>query len=118
MSRPKPDLKKIAAADDKIAAAAGEMIKGPLWMIEQILRKHEQGVMAVMFEQQAEIRRLEDEASHIRALLAECAPLIYSAAEAEHLLDGFRPQRRPLDDLAGRVRDAVGGKVGAGGTAL
>jgi DNA-binding transcriptional regulator GbsR (MarR family) len=59
--KPKPDLKKIAKADDKIATAADEMIKGPLWMIEQILRKHEQAVMEVMAEQQQEIRRLEDE---------------------------------------------------------
>lgn len=44
-------------------------------------------------------------------LLRECAPHVFSAAEAEHLLDGFRPQRRPLDDLADRVRDALGPNV-------
>jgi len=48
-----------------------------------------------------------DEIARLRALLAECAPHVFSAAEAEHLLDGFRPQRRPIDALADRVRAAL-----------
>jgi hypothetical protein len=40
--------------------------------------------------------------------LAECAPFVLAAAEAEHLLDGFRRQRRQLDGLADRVRAALG----------
>ena len=43
----------------------------------------------------------------LHQLLSECAPHVLSAAEAEHLIDGFRPQRRPLDDLADRVRAAL-----------
>lgn len=53
-----------------------------------------------MREQAIEIGRLKD-------LLAEAAPHVYSAAGAEHLLDGFKPQRRPLDDLAERVRQEL-----------
>jgi hypothetical protein len=56
--KPKPNMKRIAAADDKIAAAADEMIKGPMYFIEAILRKHEQAVLEVMAEQQDEIKRL------------------------------------------------------------
>ena len=40
----------------------------------------------------------------LRALLAECAPIIVDTAKAEHLLDGFRPRRRRLDGLAERVQ--------------
>ena len=58
MGKPKPNLKRIAASDDQIATAAEEMVKGPMWFIEQILLKHEQAVMEVMAEQQAEIQRL------------------------------------------------------------
>lgn len=40
----------------------------------------------------------------LRALIDECAPIIVATAKAEHLLDGFRPQRRRLDGLAERVQ--------------
>jgi uncharacterized protein YlxW (UPF0749 family) len=77
--KPKPDLKKIAKADDKIATAlVTEMIKGPLWMIEQILHKHEQAVMEVMAEQQQEIRRLEDERDDLQARIEELEATIKS----------------------------------------
>ena len=46
--------------------------------------------------------------SELHALLAECEPHVLASVGAEHLLDGFRPQRRPLDDLADRVRAALG----------
>ena len=104
--KPKPDLKKIAKADDKIATAADEMIKGPLWMIEQILRKHEQAVMEVMAEQQQEIRRLEDERDDLQARIEELEAAIknhgipvktYAGGEAhyctrETLLDAHAKQ--------------------------
>jgi flagellar motility protein MotE (MotC chaperone) len=79
--KPKPNLKKIAKADDKIATAADEMIKGPLWMIEQILRKHEQTVMEVMAEQQQEIRRLEDERDALQARIEELQQICRDAYE-------------------------------------
>ena len=59
MGKPKPNLKKIAASSDQITTAAEEMVKGPMWFIEQILLKHEQAVMEVMAEQQARIKELE-----------------------------------------------------------
>ena len=76
--KPKPARKKIAKADDTIATAADEMIKGPLWMIEQILRKHEQAVMEVMAEQQQEIRRMEDERDDLQARINELEATIKS----------------------------------------
>lgn len=54
------------------------------------------------------LRRQADDIESMHALLSECAPHVFSAAEAEHLLDGFRPQRRPMDDLVARVRAALG----------
>lgn len=44
------------------------------------------------------------ELARLRALLVECEPIITSSAQAEHLLDGFKPQRRPMDDLMERVQ--------------
>lgn len=68
----KPDLKKIESAKDKIRAAAEEMVKSPLWFIEQILVKHETAVMEVMREQQAEIKSLRTAAK--LGLNALCMP--------------------------------------------
>jgi hypothetical protein len=68
--KPKPNMKRIAAADDKIAAAADEMIKGPMYFIEAILRKHEQAVLEVMAEQQDEIKRLQHALENCRLLAA------------------------------------------------
>ena len=66
-----------------------------------MLERHYGDVLNTMA---TEIARRHDT---LHALLKECAPHVFSAAEAEHLLDGFRPQRRPLDDLADRVRAAL-----------
>ena len=63
------------------------------------------------------LRRQADEIERLHTLLSECAPHVFSAAEAEHLLDGFRPQRRPMDDLADRLRAALGANVEPTGAA-
>lgn len=47
---------------------------------------------------------LSAEVVRLRELLTQCAPHVLSAADAEHLLDGFTQQRRPLDDLADQLR--------------
>lgn len=46
------NMKAIAQAGehDKVRVASAEMIKTPLWMIEQILIKHETAVIEVMKE--------------------------------------------------------------------
>ena len=72
--------------------------------------RHDDGRKAKPHEVWREIERL-------RELMEECAPHVFSAAEAAHLLDGFRPQRRPLDDLADRVRAALGSNVKLTGAA-
>ena len=50
--------KNVENAPDKIKASAEEMIKTPIWMIEQILLKHEKAVLETMGEMQQEIDRL------------------------------------------------------------
>lgn len=50
---------------------------------------------------------LIDENERLRELIRECDPIIAAAACAEHILDGFKPKRRPLDRLADRVREAA-----------
>lgn len=46
------------------------------------------------------------ELARLRALLVECEPIVTSSAQAEHLLDGFKPRRRPMDDLLERMKEA------------
>ena len=57
----RPNLKAIAAAaeHDKARVASKEMIKTPLWMIEQILLKHETAVIEVMKELNDELMALK-----------------------------------------------------------
>jgi len=63
----KPDLKRIESAKDQCRTAAEEMVKSPLWFIEQILIKHETAVMEIMQEQQQRIKDLEDEIAAMKA---------------------------------------------------
>lgn len=57
-----------------------------------------------------ELQALKKEAAceilRLRGMLRECELIITTTAEAEHVLDGFKKQRRPLDSLAERVREA------------
>ena len=55
---------------------------------------------AVRFREQAERQRL-------RRLLEISFPYVESQAEAEHMLDGFRPQTRPLDKVVEEIRQAL-----------
>ena len=57
----RPILKNIAKAaeKDKVRVASVEMIKTPLWMIEQILLKHETAVIEVMKELHDEVVALK-----------------------------------------------------------
>jgi hypothetical protein len=54
-------MKAIAKApeSDKVRVASAEMIKTPLWMIEQILLKHETAVIEVMKELNDEMLALK-----------------------------------------------------------
>lgn len=56
----------------------------------------------VLVQQAIEIERL-------RQLLAECSQYVISAAGAEHMLDGFRWRRQPIDDLVDRLHWALEG---------
>lgn len=44
------------------------------------------------------------EINRLRSLLAECAPHIIASHGAEHMLDGFLPTHRPVDDLVARIK--------------
>jgi hypothetical protein len=74
----KLNLRRIAAADDQIAAAADEMIKGPMYFIEAILRKHEQAVLEVMAEQQDEIKRLHHALENCGLLAARNRDVVWA----------------------------------------
>jgi len=50
--------KNVENAPDKIKTGAEEMIKAPMWLIEQILLKHEKAVLEVMKELHDENARL------------------------------------------------------------
>jgi hypothetical protein len=54
--------KNVENAPDKIKAGAEEMIKAPMWLIEQILLKHEKAVLEVMKE-------LHDENTKLRGAI-------------------------------------------------
>lgn len=40
-------------------------------------------------------------------LLIEAMPHVMASHGAEHMLDGFRPQRRPIDGLVERLREVM-----------
>lgn len=40
-------------------------------------------------------------------LLAESATHVFASHGAEHMLDGFRPQRRQIDDLVDRIKSVI-----------
>lgn len=41
-------------------------------------------------------------------LLIEAMPHVMGSHGADHLLDGFRPRRRPIDDLVERLQEVIG----------
>lgn len=51
--------------------------------------------------------RLAAELANMKRLLAVALPHVEASAGAEHLFDGFRPQRRPLDGVVEEIRSAV-----------
>ena len=57
----RPILKNIAKASEseKVRVASEEMIKTPLWLIKQILLKHETSVIEVMKELHDELRAIK-----------------------------------------------------------
>lgn len=43
----------------------------------------------------------------VKILLRYCAPHVFAAAKAEHLLDGFNPRKRKIDKLVEEIRKAL-----------
>ena len=63
-------------------------------------RKGERAVAEMLAE------RMMD-AENLRRLLTIALPHVEASAGAEHLFDGFRPQRRPLDGVVEEIRAAL-----------
>ena len=47
------------------------------------------------------------EIENLRGLLKEASIHVYASASAEHMLDGFTPKPRPIDDLVGRIKSVL-----------
>jgi hypothetical protein len=62
-------MKAIAKAEehDKVRVASAEMIKTPLWLIEQILLKHETAVIEVMKDMYDELQALKSAVKKVHA---------------------------------------------------
>ena len=91
--------KNVENAPDKIKAGAEEMIKAPMWLIEQILLKHEKAVLEVMKEMHDENAKLKEQIDKAVLLLRNIAaepcdydmekqPAIYMANKFLAEMDG------------------------------
>lgn len=96
---PKFNVKNVEKAPDKIKAGAEEMIKAPMWLIEQILLKHENAVLEVIKELHDENAALKEKIGFAVHLLRDIAaepcnydmekqPAIYCANKFLAALDG------------------------------
>lgn len=49
------------------------------------------------------------EAAHdlLMPLLEKAAPHVYASAGANHMLDGFKPRRRPIDELVEQIKAVI-----------
>ena len=61
----------------------------------------------------AELERTKGELERVRGLLMVALPHVEASAGAQHLMDGFRPRKRPLDDAVEEIRAALERKDGA-----
>lgn len=41
---------------------------------------------------------------HLLTLLQQAAPHVYASAQAEHMLDGFKPRRHKIDTLVEQIK--------------
>ena len=55
----------------------------------------------------AELERTKGELERVRGLLMVALPHVEASAGAQHLMDGFRPRKRPLDDAVEEIRAAL-----------
>jgi hypothetical protein len=74
----------------------------PLWMpwTNEDVRKRIDAVYAQADALHAELAR-------VRSLLGIALPHVEASAGADHMLDGFRPRRRPIDDDLDAIRAAL-----------
>ena len=45
--------------------------------------------------------------NELQALLEMSAPHVFASAGAAHMLDGFRPRSRPIDELVERIKAVI-----------
>jgi len=74
----------------------------PLWMpwTNEEVRKRIDAVYA-------QVDALHTELARVRSLLGIALPHVEASAGADHMLDGFRPRRRPIDDDLDAIRAAL-----------
>ena len=46
----------------------------------------------------------ENRLNELQALVEMSSAHVFSSAGAEHMLDGFKPKRRPIDELVERIK--------------
>lgn len=83
---------RIHGAPDDCANIACDAFE---WMADEILRLR------------AELERTKGELERVRGLLMVALPHVEASAGAQHLMDGFRPRKRPLDDAVEEIRAAL-----------
>lgn len=94
--------KNVENAPDKIKAGAEEMIKAPMWLIEQILLKHEKSVLEVMKE-------LHDENAGLKGECMMLADVLRDAFEVIKTVEGEDSDEcDKLQDLRISIEYALG----------
>jgi hypothetical protein len=63
---------------------------------------------SAIYEASERLIEQADEIKRLLALLSECAIHVVASNGAEHMLDGFKPQKRPTDSLVKRLKTVLG----------
>lgn len=70
-------------------------------------QRSERAVFGVLAETTLKLEATQKELERVKRLLAISLPHVEASAGAEHLFDGFRPQRRPTDAVVEEIRAAL-----------
>ena len=77
-------------------------------LFERGFRAAWQQTEATMTKLRAQRDASYDREHHLLSLLAQVAPNTYAQQGAEHMLDGFKPQRRePIDTIVEQLKEAL-----------
>lgn len=73
----------------------------------ELTNEHEHQILTERNEARAELERTKEDLGRVRGLLMVALPHVEASAGAQHLMDGFRPRKRPLDDAVEEIRAAL-----------